>query len=143
MDVYLNYDCDFEGSNVFERLIKSLSDMARGHDLPAAVREGLVTVDQGQQLQLAALDALVTCVCSMVDWCKHCDGLHAAEAAAITIDEGAEDADDLDLEALIEKERGARGKVGKGEQAEMAEQQKRRKEMLVQAVTTQAILTAA
>lgn len=135
VDLYLNYDCDFEGANVFERLIKSLSDMARGHDVPVAIREGLITPQQGQQLQLAALDALVTCVCSMVEWCNHCDTVQAKEAReAASLKTIEDDVDEDDFEALIEKERGARGKVGKGEQAEQAEKQKRRKEMLVQAV---------
>eukprot|EP01043_Picozoa_sp_COSAG02_P012266 COSAG02_NODE_471_length_21662_cov_70.510040_18_plen_1581_part_00 len=132
VDLYLNYDCDFEGANVYERLITSLSDMARGHDVPVAIREGLVTPQQGQQLELAALETLVTCVSSMVDWCNHCDAVHAREAEALKSD--AEDVNEDDLEALIEKERGARGKLGKGEQAEMAEKQKRRKDLLVQAV---------
>ena len=132
VDLYLNYDCDFEGANVYERLITSLSDIARGHGLLVAIREGLFTPQQGQQLELAALETLVTCVSSMVDWCNQCDAVQAKEAEALKTD--ADDANEDDLEALIEKERGARGKVGKGEQAEMAEQQKRRKDLLVQAV---------
>ena len=135
VDLYLNYDCDFEGTNVFERLVKSLSDMARGHEVPQVVRAGLLTVEQGQQLQLQALGALVTCVCSMVEWCRMCDAEEEQARAKLEGPKMAVDADeDEDLEALIEKERGGRPKVGIGEQAQQAENAKRRKEMVVDAV---------
>ena len=71
VDLYLNYDCDFEGTNIFERLIESLSQLAQGSSLTDAIREALLTVEQGHMLQLKALDLLVTCLVSTPPTPKH------------------------------------------------------------------------
>ena len=44
VDLYLNYDCDFEGTNIFERLIESLSDLAKGNALQEAINETMVII---------------------------------------------------------------------------------------------------
>eukprot|EP01051_Picozoa_sp_SAG22_P015747 SAG22_NODE_2106_length_3005_cov_1.999656_2_plen_246_part_00 len=150
VDLYLNYDSDFDGDNIFERLINNLSKIAQAIAAREAVSEGWLTPPQAQLLQLKSLESLVNCTNALVMWCTHCDeqkelGAKAAaeaeaEAAAAggnQVGAGAEgdDDDDADLDALIEKERLATGQTkGMGDQAQRAEDSKRRKDMLIQAV---------
>eukprot|EP01052_Picozoa_sp_SAG31_P030726 SAG31_NODE_3177_length_4584_cov_10.428999_2_plen_1047_part_00 len=139
VDLYLNYDCDFNGENIFERMIINLSKIAQAITAREAVNEGWLTPQQAQQLQLKSLESLVNCTKSMVTWCNYCDdqSKQKSEAAkAVAADQTKDDEeDDADLQALIEKERLAAGRTGgMGDQAQRAEDSKRRKDLLIQAV---------
>lgn len=139
VDLYLNYDCDFDGENIFERLVNNLSKIAQAIAAREAVNEGWLTPPQAQQLQLRALESLVKCTKSMEAWCTHCDdkvaATKAAAAAQLTATTSADENDDEeDLDMLIEKERLATGRGEMGDQATRAEDSKRRKDLLIQAV---------
>ncbi|KAK1568405.1 hypothetical protein Q3G72_024051 [Acer saccharum] len=65
VDVYVNYDCDLEAPNLFERLVTSLSKIAQGTQTadPNAVAVAQTTSVRGSSLQ-----CLVNVLKSLVDW---------------------------------------------------------------------------
>lgn len=66
VDLYINYDCDLQSSNIFARLINVLSKKAMGRQ----------TVDSGcsdlqlRSLRLKALECVVSILKCMVEWSK-------------------------------------------------------------------------
>ncbi|XP_047336642.1 brefeldin A-inhibited guanine nucleotide-exchange protein 2-like [Impatiens glandulifera] len=65
VDIFLNYDCDVNSSNIFERMVNGLLKTAQG--VPA----GTVTTmlpPQEQTMKLDAMKCLVTILKSMGDW---------------------------------------------------------------------------
>jgi len=68
VDLFVNYDCDLQSTNIFERIILILSKIAQTkgqankNDLPAAVRE--------RNLRIRGFECLVAILKCMVDWSK-------------------------------------------------------------------------
>ncbi|XP_040293303.1 brefeldin A-inhibited guanine nucleotide-exchange protein 2 isoform X2 [Bufo bufo] len=66
VDIYVNYDCDLNAANIFERLVNDLSKIAQGrsgHELG-------MTPLQELSLRKKGLDCLVSILKCMVEWSK-------------------------------------------------------------------------
>uniref|UniRef100_UPI00398F1E08 brefeldin A-inhibited guanine nucleotide-exchange protein 1 isoform X3 n=1 Tax=Pristiophorus japonicus TaxID=55135 RepID=UPI00398F1E08 len=66
VDIYVNYDCDLNAANIFERLVNDLSKIAQGrggHEL------GMTSV-QELSLRKKGLECLVSILKCMVEWSK-------------------------------------------------------------------------
>ncbi|XP_048451650.1 brefeldin A-inhibited guanine nucleotide-exchange protein 1-like [Rhincodon typus] len=66
VDIYVNYDCDLNAANIFERLVNDLSKIAQGrggHEL------GMTPV-QELSLRKKGLECLVSILKCMVEWSK-------------------------------------------------------------------------
>lgn len=66
VDIYVNYDCDLNASNVFERLVNDLSKIARG----GQPGEFGATPGQEQPMKTKGLECLVSILRCMVEWSK-------------------------------------------------------------------------
>ncbi|KAF2304240.1 hypothetical protein GH714_028804 [Hevea brasiliensis] len=68
VDVYVNYDCDLEAPNLFERMVTTLSKIAQGTQSadPNAV------ASQATSIKGSSLQCLVNVLKSLVDWEKLC-----------------------------------------------------------------------
>ncbi|KAG4190196.1 hypothetical protein ERO13_A07G018300v2 [Gossypium hirsutum] len=67
VDVYVNYDCDLEAPNLFERLVTTLSKMAQGAQ---SADPNSVVANQTTSIKGSALQCLVNVLKSLVDWEK-------------------------------------------------------------------------
>lgn len=65
VDIFLNYDCDVNSSNIFERMVNGLLKTAQG--IPPGVTTSLSPL-QDATLKLAAMKCLVGVLRSMKDW---------------------------------------------------------------------------
>lgn len=65
VDIYVNYDCNLEAPNLFERLVTTLSKITQG-TLNAVPNS--VTVSQATQVKGSSLQCLVNVLKSLVDW---------------------------------------------------------------------------
>lgn len=65
VDVFVNYDCDVESSNIFERMVNGLLKTAQG--IPPGAATSLTPM-QDATLKLAAMKCLVGVLRSMGDW---------------------------------------------------------------------------
>uniref|UniRef100_A0A8C2H9W6 ADP-ribosylation factor guanine nucleotide-exchange factor 1 (brefeldin A-inhibited) n=1 Tax=Cyprinus carpio TaxID=7962 RepID=A0A8C2H9W6_CYPCA len=66
VDIYVNYDCDLNAANIFERLVNDLSKIAQGrggHELGHVVPQELTLRKKG-------LECLVSILKCMVEWSK-------------------------------------------------------------------------
>ncbi|KAJ8267917.1 hypothetical protein COCON_G00130890 [Conger conger] len=66
VDIYVNYDCDLNAANIFERLVNDLSKIAQGrggHELG-------MTPGQELSLRKKGLECLVSILKCMVEWSK-------------------------------------------------------------------------
>ncbi|KAK7363367.1 hypothetical protein VNO77_05507 [Canavalia gladiata] len=65
VDIFVNYDCDLEASNLFERMVTTLSKIAQGtqNSDPNSVAVSQTTTIKGSSLQ-----GLVNVLKSLVDW---------------------------------------------------------------------------
>uniref|UniRef100_A0A4W4GET8 SEC7 domain-containing protein n=1 Tax=Electrophorus electricus TaxID=8005 RepID=A0A4W4GET8_ELEEL len=62
VDIYVNYDCDLNAANIFERLVNDLSKIAQGRQLCSCVQE--------LTLRKKGLQCLVSILKCMVEWSK-------------------------------------------------------------------------
>ncbi|KAL7194094.1 hypothetical protein ACSBR2_025688 [Camellia fascicularis] len=67
VDLYVNYDCDLEASNLFERMVTTLSKIAQGTQ---NVDPNSVTASQTGSIKGSSLQCLVNVLISLVDWEK-------------------------------------------------------------------------
>ncbi|KAL9444940.1 hypothetical protein AB3S75_018020 [Citrus x aurantiifolia] len=69
VDVYVNYDCDLEAPNLFERMVTTLSKIAQGtqNTDPNSVMVSQTTTIKGSSLQ-----CLVNVLKSLVEWERSC-----------------------------------------------------------------------
>ncbi|KAL5727977.1 Brefeldin A-inhibited guanine nucleotide-exchange protein 2 [Ranunculus cassubicifolius] len=65
VDIFINYDCDVNSSNIFERMVNGLLKTAQG--VPAGVTTSLLP-PQDSTLKLEAMKCLVAVLRSMGDW---------------------------------------------------------------------------
>ncbi|XP_061780731.1 brefeldin A-inhibited guanine nucleotide-exchange protein 2 [Nerophis lumbriciformis] len=66
VDIYVNYDCDLNAANIFERLVNDLSKIARGR----SGQELGMTALQELSLRKKGLECLVSILKCMVEWSK-------------------------------------------------------------------------
>uniref|UniRef100_S4RFZ5 ARF guanine nucleotide exchange factor 1 n=1 Tax=Petromyzon marinus TaxID=7757 RepID=S4RFZ5_PETMA len=64
VDIYVNYDCDLNAANIFERLVNDLSKIAQGR----SGQELGITPNQELSLRKKGLDCLVSILKCMVEW---------------------------------------------------------------------------
>ncbi|XP_065849956.1 brefeldin A-inhibited guanine nucleotide-exchange protein 5 isoform X1 [Euphorbia lathyris] len=69
VDVYVNYDCDLEAPNLFERMVTTLSKISQGTQSPDP---NSVAVSQTTSVRGSSLQCLVNVLKSLVDWEKVC-----------------------------------------------------------------------
>eukprot|EP01117_Protostelium_nocturnum_P012512 TRINITY_DN4612_c0_g1_i4.p1 TRINITY_DN4612_c0_g1~~TRINITY_DN4612_c0_g1_i4.p1 ORF type:complete len:1640 (+),score=303.31 TRINITY_DN4612_c0_g1_i4:223-5142(+) len=63
VDIFINYDCDLDSKDVYERIINDLSKIAHG-------KQTTGNDPNFEKLRLLGLDCLVTITRSLVDWSK-------------------------------------------------------------------------
>ncbi|KAH9363365.1 hypothetical protein HPB48_006471 [Haemaphysalis longicornis] len=66
VDIYVNYDCDLNAANIFERLVNDLSKIAQGRQ---ALELG-ATVHQEKSMRIKGLECLVSILKCMLEWSK-------------------------------------------------------------------------
>ena len=79
VDLFVNYDCDLESSNLFERLVNGLVKMAQAA-LP--VNADSQQVQQEQWLRQEALQCLASAAEALLKWYRQMSGLISAGAPA-------------------------------------------------------------
>ena len=68
VDIFVNYDCDLQSTNIFERIVTILSKIAQAkgqanaNDIPAKIRE--------RNLRIRGFESLVAILKCMVDWSR-------------------------------------------------------------------------
>lgn len=68
VDIFVNYDCDLQSTNIFERIVTVLSKIAQAkgqansNDIPAKIRE--------RNLRIRGFECLVAILKCMVDWSR-------------------------------------------------------------------------
>ncbi|XP_028759990.1 brefeldin A-inhibited guanine nucleotide-exchange protein 5 [Neltuma alba] len=67
VDIFVNYDCDLEAPNLFERMVTSLSKIAQGIQ---NTDPNSVAASQSSSVKGASLQGLVNVLKSLVDWEK-------------------------------------------------------------------------
>ncbi|OVA15766.1 SEC7-like [Macleaya cordata] len=67
VDIFVNYDCDLEAPNLFERMVSALSKIAQG---TLNADPNSVTVSQTTSIKGSSLQCLVSVLKSLVDWEK-------------------------------------------------------------------------
>ena len=67
VDIFVNYDCDLEGANLFERSVIALVRISQGRGSSASELLGM-TPEEEQIMRYEALSCLVSCLRSMTDW---------------------------------------------------------------------------
>ncbi|KAL3523231.1 hypothetical protein ACH5RR_016065 [Cinchona calisaya] len=67
VDLYVNYDCDLEAPNLFERMATTLSKIAQGTQ---NMDPNSVTASQMGSIKTSSLQCLVNVIKSLVDWEK-------------------------------------------------------------------------
>ncbi|GLT74209.1 hypothetical protein SLA2020_460200 [Shorea laevis] len=65
VDIYVNYDCDLEAPNLFERMVTTLSKIAQGTQ---NADPNSVAVSQTMSIKGSSLQCLVNMLKSLVDW---------------------------------------------------------------------------
>ncbi|KAK8729377.1 hypothetical protein OTU49_008796 [Cherax quadricarinatus] len=66
VDIYVNYDCDLNAANVFERLVNDLSKIAQG----GQPGEFGFTLQHERSMRIKGLECLVSTLKCMVEWSK-------------------------------------------------------------------------
>merc|ERR1719203_2579445 len=69
LEIFLNFDCDVDEKNIFERMVDCLSKIAQGK-YTSLEHSNLIQPHQEQELKALALKALVTLMGSIVDWAR-------------------------------------------------------------------------
>jgi len=69
LELFLNFDCDVDEKNIFERMVDCLSKIAQGK-YTSLEHSNLIQPHQEQELKALALQALVTLMGSIVDWAR-------------------------------------------------------------------------
>eukprot|EP00850_Spirogloea_muscicola_P004831 SM000021S06464 [mRNA] locus=s21:481229:489789:+ [translate_table: standard] len=66
-DIFVNYDCDLDSTNLFERMVHSLSRLAQG---APSLDPSSISVAQNPAVQLSSLQCLVNVLKSLAKWSK-------------------------------------------------------------------------
>ncbi|KAF3320985.1 brefeldin A-inhibited guanine nucleotide-exchange protein 5 isoform X2 [Carex littledalei] len=94
-DLFVNYDCDLEAPNLYERMVNALSKIAQG---TVTADPNSVTANQMNTVKGSSLQCLVSIIKSLVDWekvrrdsTKHSTLVQSLEENASTKDRAIED----------------------------------------------------
>eukprot|EP01018_Ginkgo_biloba_P026874 Gb_07642 [translate_table: standard] len=66
-DIFVNYDCDLEATNLFERMVNALSRIAQG---TLNADPNSITLAQNSSIKASSLQCLVNVLRSLVEWAK-------------------------------------------------------------------------
>jgi brefeldin A-inhibited guanine nucleotide-exchange protein len=69
LELFLNFDCDVDEKNIFERMMDCLSKIAQGR-YTASEHVNLIQPEQERELKMLSLQAIVTLMGSIVDWAR-------------------------------------------------------------------------
>lgn len=69
VDVYVNYDCDLEAPNLFERMVTTLSKISQGAQV---ADPNSAAVSQTTSIKGSSLQCLVSVIKSLLDWERSC-----------------------------------------------------------------------
>jgi len=69
LELFLNFDCDVDEKNIFERMIDCLSKISQGK-YTSSEHANLIQPQQEQELKMLALNTLVKLMGSIVDWAR-------------------------------------------------------------------------
>eukprot|EP00959_Pyramimonas_sp_CCMP1952_P262739 5494006-Pyramimonas_sp.AAC.1 len=78
VDLFVNYDCDLESSNLFERTVNTLVKVAQRSD--AQCEEGHMTPAQAAGVRNDAMLCLVCVLSSLAVWIDNAEGADSAHA---------------------------------------------------------------
>eukprot|EP00727_Mastigamoeba_balamuthi_P014858 m51a1_g9999 putative brefeldin a-inhibited guanine nucleotide-exchange protein 2 (2110) ;mRNA; r:66982-74852 len=78
-DFYLNYDCDLQSTDIFERMVNDLSKIAQG---TGAALDSWTSPSQDMALRTLGLECLVMILKSLVDWSRDLSSSAAAASAS-------------------------------------------------------------
>eukprot|EP00898_Chlorokybus_atmophyticus_P005745 jgi/Chlat1/6171/Chrsp41S05714 len=81
VDLFVNYDCDPDASNLFERLVTSLSHIAQASSESASI----IVTQQQTALRMAALQCLVAVVRSLTQWTEKFGPPSASMGSAVAL----------------------------------------------------------
>ncbi|KAG0723310.1 Brefeldin A-inhibited guanine nucleotide-exchange protein 1 [Chionoecetes opilio] len=140
VDIYVNYDCDLNASNVFERLVNDLSKIARG----GQPGEFGATPGQEQSMKTKGLECLVSILRCMVEWSR--DLYHPNTLSSLN-QEKKKDADEPEVNSSTEENRSSLARHGSqnsinsmstpasiGDKPERFQSLKHRKELLEEGI---------
>eukprot|EP00095_Tigriopus_kingsejongensis_P004290 maker-scaffold722_size106786-snap-gene-0.21 protein:Tk04290 transcript:maker-scaffold722_size106786-snap-gene-0.21-mRNA-1 annotation:"GF14256" len=100
IDIFVNYDCDLEAANIFERLVDDLAKLAQGKQ---AYEIG-ATPNQLMQMRIRCLECLCFILKCMVEWSKELYvNPHQAEKDAVPETPEATDEDPAHLERVKQR----------------------------------------
>lgn len=94
LELFLNFDCDVDEKNIFERMIECLTKIAQGK-YTSGEHANFIQPHQEQELKMWALQAVVTLMGSIVDWAKR---MTEDQRSAIAED-GNDERKDVDSDA--------------------------------------------
>ncbi|XP_037271150.1 ADP ribosylation factor guanine nucleotide exchange factor Sec71 isoform X1 [Rhipicephalus microplus] len=100
VDIYVNYDCDLNAANIFERLVNDLSKIAQGRQ---ALELG-ATVHQEKSMRIKGLECLVSILKCMLEWSRDLYTNVTGNATGSTVT-GANNTAGTTLEAPEEEDR--------------------------------------
>lgn len=133
LELFLNFDCDVEEKNIFERMIDCLSKIAQGK-YTSTEHANLIQPQQEQELKMLSLEALVTLMGSIVDWARRMteDQNTVDGSAEKKVDEVESDGeDDAEKTPAISGSGVAAGSNKKDQVVSMAEQKQRKLDLQV------------
>ncbi|KAJ6330427.1 hypothetical protein OIU76_009101 [Salix suchowensis] len=84
VDVYVNYDCDLEAPNLFERMVTTLSKISQGTQV---ADPNSAAVSQTNSIKGSSLQCLVNVLKSLVDWERSCRELEKKSKSTQSLQE--------------------------------------------------------
>eukprot|EP01137_Pigoraptor_chileana_P033942 Opistho-2@25725 len=128
VDLFINYDCDLDMENIFERLVNDLSRIAQGRQST----ELGGTPAQEQSMKTKGLECLVHILRSMVVWSNQMQAAERPELSTMLAQNAAEEpALDADAEGAAVANASAMATPTKTDLPEQLEELKQKKEILV------------
>lgn len=102
LELFLNFDCDVDEKNIFERMIDCLSKISQGK-YTAVEHANVISPGQEQELKMQALKALVTLMGSIVDWSRRMneDQQRVCETTRSVVEQDSDAEDDARSETTI------------------------------------------
>ncbi len=70
VDLFVNYDCDLEGQNLFERMVLALVRLAQGN-VPQDATAQIIAEEQAMRLAVSAAAVAVACVSMLAYACSN------------------------------------------------------------------------
>ncbi|CAM6125431.1 unnamed protein product [Calypogeia fissa] len=119
-DVFVNYDCDLEATNLFERMVNSLSRIAQA--TPVTDPNAVIT-SQHAALKASSLQCLVSVVKSLNDYTAKHQEANVAAVAAVELGDGPSNVDPA-TSGLIDSDEAEQKELKEETQADKVEKAK-------------------